>query len=245
MSSNPKRGRAVVVRPPVEYRARKSYTWEDVVALGKQVKDGTVTMSQIRNEKDADKYKVPYGSMLKWDRDDHEEMKKSQGKRGVRGEKHWFVELHTRGRTTLTAPGGTKGGGTILGAGERVIMIKAAEAALEGHAWTKHELKDCVLNTLEDLGIKNAATGRVYDATSDLRTLVSKVVARAEAKGIYFMEKPGRSIGKARLQALRPEVLVRHRGAAVVGPARARAPRLPLLRRGVRVSLARRLGAPG
>ena len=71
LSSNPKRGRAVVVRPPVEYRARKSYTWEDVVALGKQVKDGTVTMSQIRNEKDADKYKVPYGSMLKCDRDDH------------------------------------------------------------------------------------------------------------------------------------------------------------------------------
>ena len=70
LSSNPKRGQAIVVRAPVEYRARTRYTWEDVVALGKQLKDGTVTMSQIRNEKDADKYKVPYGSMLKWNRDD-------------------------------------------------------------------------------------------------------------------------------------------------------------------------------
>ena len=133
------RGKAVLVVPSVKYQ--ESYDWADLCEQGARVQSGQLKISWFKNKnkEGGPLYKVPYGTMHEYCKDDrvwHEEHKLPGGKLGV---PHWRAEQE-RGRTSLKTAGGTAGGGTLLGTGETALMLEVAKKFKAGVPYLSGEV---------------------------------------------------------------------------------------------------------
>ena len=203
------RGKAVLVVPSVKYK--ESYTWDDICEQGARVESGELKISwfKMKNKDDGPLYKVPYSTMHEYCKDDrvwHEERGEAGGKLNT---PHWRAEVE-RGRATSKQPGGVKGGGTLLGAGEKALMLDAAKKFKEGMPYLSDELESMVRNLAIELKLTDQH-GKPYHSGSNIDSLMSGFYKRAEEQGLNFQIKAGRGLSRQRMLSSGPGPLVKYR----------------------------------
>ena len=211
------------MQPSVAYSARRAYTFEDVVLVGVAIAAKKLSTTELKKvgEDGGPKYGVPYKSwMNKWGADDAKVMAGRSGgvKGGVNGSPHWLVERDVRRRTELTVPGGVKGGGSLLGKAEDLILVDAAKQFQRGTPYLEIEIKQILLNTAIELKLLNHKTKQPYDVDSDIEKLFEGFVDRAADRGVNFVLKNGRKLSVCRAKNACLSSLARYRD-EVIGPA--------------------------
>ena len=207
------RGTTLQVIPSVSYGARKDYFWEDIVAVGRLLAAGKITMTALRkqNADGTPRYLVPYSTMFAWNKDDDQVMRE-KGKRGIAGKPHWLVELETRRRTALPLPGRP----TVLGAAEDVLAVALGRAAAKNQPYAEEEGSEMLLETAIVLKLRDPVTGKPYTQHSDITSLVAGFKERAKKAGICFILKNGRKLSRQRYFNANAESLSAY--AALINP---------------------------
>jgi hypothetical protein len=182
--SGVKRGAEIVLKPKVSYGG---YEMGDVFSLGQQIKDGKLTLADIRNGAPGD-YAVPYGTMYRW-----------MQPVDALGTPKWLHARDVQRLTKKPRAGGVKGGGTVLGAtAEKKLMVDMADAAAQHCPYTFEEVEDMVRAALIETGTIIARTGQPYTLVSDVSTLLTAILRRAAEQGVYIVQKNGRKLGLQR-----------------------------------------------
>ena len=207
------RGTIAVATLRGKYGARKTYDFSDIVSLAQRIEKKEVTLIDIKKDKSHEKFKVPYSTMRDWLKDDALVMEK-KGKRGVSGTPHWKVERDVRRRTELSKPGP----GPVLGAGEKALVVKMADAANKGMPYSDEEIGDVLRDSAIKLKLKHPSDGKPYTLKSDVRSLTAGFLRRADEAGITFENKEGRSFARVRANSATMGILVKYRD-DVVEPA--------------------------
>ena len=207
------RGTIAVATLRGKYGARKTYDFSDIVSLAQRIEKKEVTLIDIKKDKSHGKFKVPYSTMRDWLKDDALVMEK-KGKRGVSGTPHWKVERDVRRRTELSKPGP----GPVLGAGEKALVVKMADAANKGMPYSDEEIGDVLRDSAIKLKLKHPSDGKPYTLKSDVRSLTAGFLRRADEAGITFENKEGRSFARVRANSATMGILVKYRD-DVVEPA--------------------------
>jgi len=207
------RGTIAVATLRGKYGARKTYDFSDIVSLAQRIEKKEVTLIDIKKDKSHGKFKVPYSTMRDWLKDDALVMEK-KGKRGVSGTPHWKVERDVRRRTELSKPGP----GPVLGAGEKALVVKMADAANKGMPYSDEEIGDVLRDSAIKLKLKHPSDGKPYTLKSDVRSLTAGFLRRADEAGITFENKEGRSFARVRANSATLGILVKYRD-DVVEPA--------------------------
>ena len=87
-------------------------------------------------------------TMLPWLEDDAVAMsKKKPPMRGLKGEMHWYVELHVRGRTKTDKPGP----GTVLGTmAEKALMVELSTKAAKNWSYMEQGAAETSVNNTHE-----------------------------------------------------------------------------------------------
>jgi hypothetical protein len=137
-----KRGESVLLKPKVSYG---NYELDDIFSLGQRIYDGKLTLADIRNE--PGEYPVPYSTMYRWCQPVDE-----------LGTPKWLHARDVQRITKKLRAGGTKGGGTVLGAAaEKKLIVDMAAAAAMHCPYTFEEVEDMVRAVLIEMGSSSRA----------------------------------------------------------------------------------------
>ena len=205
------RGKSRHVLLSVQYRARTSYNWEDICILGEKLEKQEIKLCELhRDGDDQFPHKVPPTTMSRWIRRD-EDAVAIGGSVTVGdvhpGMPHWRAERE-RGRTSLSKPGGVKGGGSRLGAqAEERLMGILGRAALSGAPYLVDEVMEMIRQTAVDANLKVHRTGKPYTMQTGVRELLEGFLARCRAQGIFLLANTGKPLSIARAKAGTKEVL--------------------------------------
>jgi hypothetical protein len=186
-----------------KYQARTSYNWEDVCLLGEKLEKREIKLADLNRVDENGPYphKVPRSTMANWIRNDEDAVVRGVGLTAgpvYPGMPHWRAERE-RGRTSLSKPGGVKGGGSRLGEQAEERLMKTLErAALSGTPYILDEVVEMIRQTAVDSNLKVHTTGKPYTMTTDVREMFERFLTRCRERGIVLLSKIGRPLSVAR-----------------------------------------------
>ena len=207
-----KRGRPHVIHGRSKYHARRNYTWQDICNVGEMIGKKEIKLCDLDRlvEDGPFPHKVPRDTMKRWLRDDVAVVESGSNVTAGRvypGWPHWKAERE-RGRTSLSKPGGVKGGGSRLGEeAEKRLMGILSRAALSSAPYRIDEVEEMIRQTAVDAKLNVHKTGKPYTMTTNVRELLEGFLRRCREEGIFLLCKEGRPLSIARANAGTMQVL--------------------------------------